>query len=540
MKIINGLIITLSITQILSANEFKLDVGSPQTILSGDIIDLNGKVLSGDKSKVDHYQWEENGEVLKNTVGDEIVYWDDANAENGYAPEGKGNHILKFVVVEESGKKHVKDLIVNVETESNATNEFKLDVGTPQTILLGDIIDLNGKVLSGDKSKIDHYQWEENGEILKNTAGNEIVYWDDANAENGYAPEGEGNHILKFVLLEESGKKHVKDLIVNVDKKDDAYIRQRKDMTFDLRPEFKVKTEVASWNNYHAFDGHYLDVKVGDIVSLSGIVSSSKKYLVDFYSWESQKGTILKNQLDDEIQYWDEENRENDYVPQEIGNEFLHFVVTDINGVRHSKTLLLKVTSKDINEDDHGNTMAMATEIELNKEVDALFETKGDHDFFKFTLDKKQNVKVVLNRRGTRKVKVLDSEGKAMPIEYSSVPGSALYRAKPTVFESGTYYVDASSDFGKYTLEVQAYDLNPIDEYPESPATEVFPGTIIKSHINSRKDVDCFYMNKNNMKTSVIKFEKEGTVLAEVKNRNEVCLKLPFAAYGRFPYTIRF
>jgi len=66
MKLINGLVILLSITQILSAkssSEFKLDVGTEQTILLGDIIDLNGKVLSGDKNNIDHYQWEENGKV---------------------------------------------------------------------------------------------------------------------------------------------------------------------------------------------------------------------------------------------------------------------------------------------------------------------------------------------------------------------------------------------------------------------------------------------------------------------------------------------
>jgi len=428
--------------------------------------------------------------------------------------------------------KIINGLIIALSiTQMLSANEFKLDVGNQQTVLAGDIIDLNGKVLSGDKSKIDHYQWEENGKVLKNTAEDEIIYEDDANAENGYAPKGKGNHILKFVLVEESGKRHVKRLLVTVDKKDNVYISQRNDMTFDLRAEFKVKTEVASWNNYHAFDGHYLEVKVGDIVPLSGIVNSSKKYLVDFYTWESH-GKILKNQLNDEIQYWDEENRENDYVPQAVGREFLNFVVTDIHGVKHSKTLLLKVRSKDANQDDHGNSIATATTIELNKKVDGVFENQSDKDFFKFTLDKKQNVKLGYSR--FRKVGLLDSEGKTLHFKYLSVPGSSLYRTTPIKLESGTYYIRTGGHVGKYTLEVIAYDDNPIDKYPEHPATKVSPGTVIKSYINSKNDKDCFY-KKN------AKYKIEGDVRSELKSRNStVCLKLSTFSRGRTPYTISF
>jgi len=340
-------------------------------------------------------------------------------------------------------------------TQILSAYDFTLDVGSQQTVLSGETIDLNGKVLSGDKSKIDHYQWEENGKVLKNTSGDEIIYEDDANAENGYAPKGKGKHILKFVVFEESGQRHVKHLVVEVDKKENVRINKVKDMTFDIRAEFPVKREQRPEGNYRLSEGHYLDVKVGDIVPLSGIIDASKKSLVDFYTWESH-GKILKNQLNDEIQYWDEENRENDYVPQKVGNEFLYFVVTDINGVKHSKTLLLKVKSKDANQDDHGNTMATATTIELNKKINALFETNDDNDFFKFTLDKKQDVTIVFYQRGTRKVSsVLTEEGDVIKMNYRSVPGSPYFRSKPTTLEAGTYYVNLKFRFGQYSVEVQ-------------------------------------------------------------------------------------
>jgi hypothetical protein len=303
-------------------------------------------------------------------------------------------------------------------------------------------------------------------------------------------------------------------------------------MTFDIRAEFPVKREQRPEGNYRLSEGHYLDVKVGDIVPLSGIIDASKKSLVDFYTWESRDGTILKNQLNDEIQYWDEENRENDYVPQAVGREFLNFVVTDIHGVKHSKTLLLKVRSKDANQDDHGNSIATATTIELNKKVDGVFENQSDKDFFKFTLDKKQNVKLGYSR--FRKVGLLDSEGKTLHFKYLSVPGSSLYRTTPIKLESGTYYIRTGGHVGKYTLEVIAYDDNPIDKYPEHPATKVSPGTVIKSYINSKNDKDCFY-KKN------AKYKIEGDVRSELKSRNStVCLKLSTFSRGRTPYTISF
>ena len=376
---------------------------------------------------------------------------------------------------------------------AKSSSEFKLDVGTEQTILLGDILDLKGEVLSGDKNKIDHYQWEENGKVIKNTSGDGIVYWDDANAENGHAPKSKGNHILKFVVVDTAGKKHIKRLLVKVETKDNVYISEN-DMKFDIKSDFPVKREKRSEGNYRLSRGHYLDVKVGDVIPLSGVISSSKKHLVDFYSWEL-KGKVIQNQLHDDLIYWDEENRENDYVLTKPGQESLEFVVTDINGGKTKKTLLLKIVDKS-GKDDHGNTMATATEIPLNKGINATHETYKDNDFFKFTIEKKQNVKVIMDQKGPRKVKVLSADGKIVEIKYISVPASGgMYRVKTQVFEPGTYYVNVNRDLGDYTLEVQAFEVNPVDNYGNTRATStnVLDGTTIDSYMNSTKDVDYFY-----------------------------------------------
>jgi len=375
---------------------------------------------------------------------------------------------------------------------AKSSSEFKLDVGTEQTILLGDIIDLNGKVLSGDKNNIDHYQWEENGKVISNTSGDEIIYWDEENAENGYAPKSKGNHILKYVVVDTAGKKHIKRLLVKVETKANTNINKR-DLKFDIRAEFPIKRGERDPAN-RLFRSYYLDVNVGDVIPLSGVISSSKKHLVDFYHWEL-KGKVIQNQLHDDILYWDEENRENDYIPRKPGKEFLEFVVTDVNGKKITKTLILKVVDKN-GKDDHGNTMATATEIPLNKVIHATHETNNDNDFFKFTIDKKQNIKVVLTQKGPRKVKVLSADGKSIEIKYTVIPASGgMYRAQPRVFEPGTYYVDVNRNFGNYTLEVQAYELNPVDEYGNTreTSTNILDGTTIDSYMNSTEDVDYFY-----------------------------------------------
>jgi len=383
-------------------------------------------------------------------------------------------------------------IILSITQMLSATslNEFELDAGTEQTILLGDIIDLNGKVLSGDKNNIDHYQWEEKGKVINNTSGDEIIYWDDENAENGYAPKSKGNHILKYVVVDTAGKKHIKRLLVKVETKVNTNI-SKGDLKFDIRAEFPLKRGGRDRDN-RLFHIYYLDVNVGDVIPLSGVINSSKKHLVDSYHWEL-KGKVLKNQLHDEIIYWDEENRENDYVPTKSGKEFLKFVVTDINGKETSRTLLLNIVDKS-GKDDHGNTMATATEIPLNKVIHATHETNNDNDFFKFTLDKKQYIQVVMKQHGARKVSVLSEDGEEIELRYVSVPASGgAYKIYQTLFNTGTYYVNVKRTLGDYTLEVKAVDIV-ADKHGDSKrnATNINLDSKTVGYINNKDDVDYF------------------------------------------------
>ena len=216
-------------------------------------------------------------------------------------------------------------------------SEFTLDVGNEQTISLGESIDLNGRVVSGDKSKIDHYQWKKYDKILKNSSGDKIIYWDEDNAENEYIPTTVGTNILKFEVIDTSGKKYTKRLIVNVK----SNFISRGDITFDLDSKFPIFCQAPC----ERFFNYYTKVQVGDVIPLSGIVNASKKDLVDNYRWE-HNGTILKNQLGDDILYWDEINRENDYVVTKSNNQVLDFIVTNRNNEERKRSLILKIISK--------------------------------------------------------------------------------------------------------------------------------------------------------------------------------------------------
>ena len=432
---------------------------------------------------------------------------------------------------------------------SASSSEFKLDVGTEQTVLVGDIIELNGKVLSGDKSKIDYYQWEEKGKVLKNTSGDEIVYWDEANAENGYLPKEKGSHVLKFVVFDTLGKKHIKRLMVNVESTANIKIGED-DLKFDISPEFPVKREQRPEGNYRLSRGHYLDVNVGDVIPLSGIVDASKKHLVDSYRWELN-GKIIKNQLGDEILYWDEENRENDYAPKVAGREFLKFIVTDINGRDISKTLLLKIKDKN-SKDKHGNDKDSATKIAVNTVVNGEKNYPDDHDFFSFTLNKKQYVEIHINYFGKSKRATLYTSNLEKITSHRSVPGSSLYRPINLLLDAGTYYVDASLYDGLYTLEVKTTEVAPVDEYGDTKetATEIFDATTINSYINKTEDIDYFYFIPKSNGTVTIK----PTGVPKVQVRNEykyeddlisvkkgeklyLKVKLPSRRYGQHAYS---
>ena len=170
------------------------------------------------------------------------------------------------------------------------------------------------------------------------------------------------------------------------------------------------------------------------------------------------------------------------------------FVITDIYGKRVTKKLILTIKGGDL-VDDHGNSKEDATKIALNKTVHGEKNYSNDHDFFSFTLKKKQYVEVHIKYAGKDKRATLYTSDLKKIRSHSSIPGSALYRPINLLLEAGTYYVDASLYGGKYSLKIKTDDIALVDEYGDTKetATEVLANHTINSHINTTKDIDYFY-----------------------------------------------
>ena len=358
--------------------------------------------------------------------------------------------------------------------------QFEFTAGKEKSIILNHSINLNGKLTKGDKSQIDFYRWEENGKILKNTAGDDIVYWDESNRENEYKPTKEGVHFLSFIIRDIDGKDYKRSLRIEVIKATAippyALILDMQGIVIQDRSTYKMT------------------IKLGDFIPLSGrMIRKKYKQLVDSYHWE-KNGKILKNMLNDEILYWDEVNRKNDYKPTKIGREHLKFVVNDIHGGRVVKNLIVDVKDKNL-IDDHGNNRSDATKIALNKTIFGEKNYSSDHDFFSFRLKKKQYVSIPVTYGSKSKQVTLYTSNLTKIRSHRSIPGSALYRPINVLLNAGTYYIDAFLYKGKYQFQVKTEDIAPKDEHGNTKAiaSKISVNSRINSYINGKTDVDYFY-----------------------------------------------
>ena len=400
-------------------------------------------------------------------------------------------------------KSHLSDKV-----PFDSTLSFDLNAGEDRTIILGNAIALEGKLIRGNKDNVDFYRWEENGKILKNTAGDEIIYWNESSAEHGYKPQKEGVHFLKFILTDLDGKEYSSTLRIEV-----------LNATEIPRNQLYLDMENINWNkNLNAYT---TTIKLGETLALSGKLTNSKYIqLVDFYHWENN-GEILKNTVNDEILYWSEENRENGYQPTKVGEEHLKFVVTDIYGNKIKKDLIVTV-KKDI-IDDHGDSKDTATKIALNTIVNGEKNYDEDHDFFSFTLDKKQYVEVYVKYPNHSQKATLYTSDLSVIESHINIPASSDYQPINLLLDAGIYYVDVSVDehyaglsSSKYTLEIRTEEIVTVDEYGDTKetATEIFDGTTIHSYINQTGDIDYFYfIPKAN---GEISFEHTGIPVIEI------------------------
>jgi len=165
--------------------------------------------------------------------------------------------------------------------------------------------------------------------------------------------------------------------------------------------------------------------------------------------------------------------------------------------------------------DDHGDTMASATEVSLNRSYEADLEESGDHDYFKIVLTGSGDLLVRTLRTSQctdTMVRILDSGGSEF--RYGDYGNTNQYVAYPyaddcgwagycdltcgrdqdpyislTNVPAGTYYIDVrgyGSAFGTYILDLQFTGNSQTFPDPPPPSGR----TIINAHYYTYDDVD--------------------------------------------------
>jgi len=209
------LISIILLTNILNASVYYLDAGKNQTIHLGESVVLNGLITKGDISSVEYYQWSEHGKILHNMSDDEILYTNYKDRENGYLPKSVGKHILLFNVVK-NGRAYSDRITINVKPK---LEKYTLNAGPDKVIYEDEFFVLNGLLTNGDKVGIEYYQWiDNNGQILNNMLGDEILYVDYEDRENDYQAVL-GKHTLTFQAIANNGKIYSDSMIVVVKKR---------------------------------------------------------------------------------------------------------------------------------------------------------------------------------------------------------------------------------------------------------------------------------------------------------------------------------
>ena len=456
-------------------SNYLLNAGENITISRGQEIPLNGKIVKGDKQNIVEYRWEELGTTLKDIDNDPIVYENYTQSEYSYKAKSAGRHRLTFKVKDKEGKFYEDSLILTVKSESK---DIKLSINRPVTLHLGATFTLHGYVSQGNKSDIEYYHWEENGKVLKNVDGAEILFYDYANRYNDIKLTTGGKHVLTFVAHDFTGKLYKKSFTLTV---------------------HKVKVD----------SGGDVTLEQGDIIKLEGKVFKTKEKIIK-YTWKLgtlyydkfrrrsvYRWDVIKDINGKKIIYFDNKDRVHYYKPKNYGTVYLKFVVITADNSESSSWKKLTITPIDI-PDDHGDTFATATPIVVNKEIPGVLNTTEDKDYFKFTLDKKQYLYSRLTTQCTRQYQSLYNDKHQFIQHQLFFPHHTPYRSKNTLLEKGVYYLNIhgfkTCDNYNYTFEIETHDIQTKDVHgnTKETASEIPLNGVVKGYLVSNLDIDFF------------------------------------------------
>ena len=145
-------------------------------------------------------------------------------------------------------------------------------------------------------------------------------------------------------------------------------------------------------------------------------------------------------------------------------------------------------------DDDHANTRADATSIDLNSSISGTIEVEDDIDYFEVVLPHAGylfiDIEAFLDDTDAR---LEESDGSILSYDYSNGTDNNL--SMSSYLDAGTYYVRVESyrDTGQYTLYVEFdYDIHGDHANIRADATSVDLNSSISGEIEIKDDIDYF------------------------------------------------
>ena len=141
--------------------------------------------------------------------------------------------------------------------------------------------------------------------------------------------------------------------------------------------------------------------------------------------------------------------------------------------------------------DDHGNSFDTATEIEVGEEVQAVQESDGDYDYFKFTVETSGMYGIESSGTGNPYGYIYNSAKSRLTSDNNSGIGNNFYIA--IWLKAGeTYYIQSYSNTINVPYTVKVSPLTDDHGYDNNSATELLLDTEIAGEINFTNDTDYF------------------------------------------------
>jgi hypothetical protein len=172
--------------------------------------------------------------------------------------------------------------------------------------------------------------------------------------------------------------------------------------------------------------------------------------------------------------------------------------IVDYNSYLNLDKLVVKADETVGINDDYGNSMETAAQVNLNESISGSIENQGDIDFFKVIVAKHSQLDVSTTGTTDTFGELLNEAGSSL-ISNDDSGGLKNFSFQFEVFP-GTYYITVKDFYpertGQYTIVTRITDF-PEDDYgnDSGAAAEININKTIQGEIQYKKDIDFFKFN---------------------------------------------